>query len=140
MKAHKVNNLKLVVNNDIPDGIPDYLSSTKLVMPENLNPAGNLFGGQMMAWMDKVSAMLAYRIAKGNVVTASVSEINFLAPVQNGDQVELVALLTRLGNTSATIRVVAKVIKLDGVENDVANAAFHFVHIGEDGKAKTIKR
>jgi acyl-CoA hydrolase len=137
MKAHK---LKLVVNNDIPSGIASHLSSTKLVMPENLNPAGSLFGGQMMAWMDKVSAMLAFRVAKGNVVTASVSEINFLAPVHNGDQVELCALLTRLGNSSMVIRVSAKVIDLDGEEKDVANAAFHFVHIGEDGKAKTIKR
>lgn len=138
--------LKLIHGSkDIPSYMADHLSSTKLVMPSDLNPAGNLFGGTMMAWMDKISAMLAYKAAKGNVVTASVSEINFQAPVFKGDQVNLTALLVRLGNTSMTIHVNAEATTInltDGSEKtrDVASAKFNFVHLDLNGKPAPILR
>ena len=126
---------------DIPPHLPDYLTSTKLVMPEHLNPAGNLFGGQMMAWMDKIAGMLSFRVAKGNAVTASVSEINFKAPVHVGDQVELTALLTRVGNSSMNILVKAEVYPRDEKQfnlTEVADAQFTFIKIGENGKPAPI--
>lgn len=112
----------------------DYVTSTKLVMPENLNPAGNLFGGQMMAWMDKTAGMLAFRIADGNAVTVQVSEINFKEPVHVGDQVELTAMLITTGKTSMKIKVTARRYALNDVLlREVADAQFVFVKIGENG-------
>lgn len=119
------------------------LSSTKLVMPEHLNPHGTLFGGQMMAWMDKISAMAAQRVAKGNVVTASVSEINFKSPGKCGDQIEFNAHLMSLGKTSMKIYVDAYrvAIEPDGIKKClIADAIFAFVHLDAEGKPKYIQR
>lgn len=138
--------LKLIPGSkDIPTYMEDHMSSRKLVMPSDLNPAGNLFGGTMMAWMDKISAMLAFRAARGNVVTASVSEINFKSPVKKGDQVQLTALLQRLGTTSMTIHVNAEATTINlsnGTEEtrDVASAKFNFVHLDMNGKPAPILR
>jgi acyl-CoA thioesterase YciA len=132
------------VKTDIPSSIENrWIVSTKLVMPEHLNPAGSLFGGQMMSWMDKISAMLAQRIAKGNVVTVNVSEINFKAPGKSGDQIELNAYLKELGNSSVKVYVDAYRIAVhpDGTKKTlIADATFAFVHLGEDGKPKYIER
>lgn len=138
--------LKLIPGSkDIPSFMEDHMTSTKLVMPSDLNPAGNLFGGTMMAWMDKISAMLAYKAARGNVVTASVSEIAFKAPVYKGDQVTLTALLVRLGTSSMTIHVNAEATTIDLSKQseetrDVASAKFNFVHLDMNGRPAPILR
>jgi acyl-CoA hydrolase len=112
-------------------------------MPEDLNPHGTLFGGTLMGWMDKISAMLAARIAKGHVVTAKVDEINFKAPAFSGDQIELTAYQKKLGNSSVQIYIDAfrMSIEPDGVKKTlIADSTFTFVHIGSDKKPKYIER
>lgn len=115
--------------------------SNKLVMPEHLNPAGNLFGGQMMAWMDKIAAMEAFDHTKRNCVTAKVSEINFLTPVELGDRVRFEAKVIREGKSSLQVRVKAERKKInvsepiiEGYDKEAATAIFTFVALDEMGK------
>lgn len=109
--------------------------SNKLVMPEHLNPFGNLFGGTMMSWMDKIAAMEAAEYTKRNCVTAKVSEINFNVPVKLGDRIILDATVSNTGRTSLTVHVVAKKKHLLFETTVVAASAdFVFVALGEDGK------
>ena len=35
--------------------------STKVVLPNDTNTQGNLFGGQLLAWMDLISSVSAHR-------------------------------------------------------------------------------
>jgi acyl-coenzyme A thioesterase PaaI-like protein len=54
-------------------------------MPADTNPSGDIFGGWIMSLMDVAGAITATRRAEGRVVTASVSNIEFLQPVKVGD-------------------------------------------------------
>jgi len=78
---------------------------TELVMPQQINPLGSVFGGWVMALMDKAAAMAATRHCRGPVATASVDSIDFLAPMSLGHIVRLSASLTRVFSSSMEIAV-----------------------------------
>ncbi|MBL4625848.1 MAG: acyl-CoA thioesterase [Flavobacteriales bacterium] len=77
--------------------------STKLVLPNEGNQLGNLFGGQLMAWMDEIAAISAHRHSSRVVVTASVNNISFNYPIKVGDIVTLEAHVSRAFSTSMEI-------------------------------------
>jgi acyl-CoA hydrolase len=76
-----------------------------LVMPEDLNPSGSIFGGLVVSLMDKVAVKTAARHAANRVVTASIQRIDFLKPVFPGYFMDLLAVIESVGRTSMTIRV-----------------------------------
>ena len=78
---------------------------TELVMPQEINPLGSVFGGWVMSLMDKAAAMAATRHCRGPVSTASVDSIDFLAPMSLGHIVRLSAMLTQVFSTSLEIAV-----------------------------------
>lgn len=106
--------------------------ATKLVMPQDLNPHGNLFGGVMMAWMDKITAILAMRVTGMNCVTVKVNEIEFKNPVKLQDVVTLEAYVKKLGNSSLTIGVEAssRHVTQENIK-DVATSEFVFVAVND---------
>ncbi len=57
-------------------------------MPADANPAGDIFGGWVMAQMDLASGIRAAERARGRVVTAAVKEMAFELPVKIGDTLE----------------------------------------------------
>ncbi len=76
------------------------------VFPTDTNPQGNLFGGQLVAWMDTAAGVAAMRHARATVVTARIDNIDFTVPVYVGNIVELVATVTKVGRTSMVVEVV----------------------------------
>ena len=52
--------------------------NTEIVLPNDTNHIGNLFGGRLMEWIDKVSAITAARHSNRVVVTASINNISFI--------------------------------------------------------------
>jgi len=110
--------------------------SRKLVMPDQINADGRLFGGQMMAWIDKIAAMTAQRHSRSEVVTASIDSLTFLAPVSLGDHVIMRGRLVYVGRTSMEIRVdVWKENPILGERAKCTQAFLTFVAIGKDGKS-----
>ena len=79
---------------------------TELVMPQEINPLGSVFGGWVMALIDKAAAMAATRHCRGPVVTASVDNIDFLAPMSLGNIVRVSATLTCIFKSSMEVAVV----------------------------------
>ena len=57
----------------------------ELVLPNDTNLLGNVLGGRVMHLMDMCAAMSAYKHARTAVVTASVDQLDFLAPAKQGD-------------------------------------------------------
>ncbi len=113
--------------------------SRKLVMPDQINSGGTLFGGQMMAWIDKLAAMTAQRHSESHVVTASIDQISFLAPVYQGDHVVMRGRIIYVGRTSMEIRVdVEAVNPIKGTTNKTTQAFLTFVALDGNGKPKTI--
>lgn len=82
-----------------------WLSTARLMMPTDANVLGNVFGGAIMRYMDEVAAIVAWRHAGRNVVTASIDRMNFFAPVYVGNVLILRAAVNYVGHTSMEVGV-----------------------------------
>ncbi len=78
---------------------------TTIVMPEDTNKFGSIFGGRVMEWIDKAAAVSALRHCRMNVVTASVDHLDFLFPIHLGDIVHLHASVNYVHRSSMEIGV-----------------------------------
>ncbi|HXH75143.1 MAG TPA: acyl-CoA thioesterase [Bacteriovoracaceae bacterium] len=77
----------------------------ELVMPHHTNPQNTVFGGTVMSWIDIAAAMVAARHCNRPVVTAHISDIDFIAPVKMGYHVLIQASLNYVGKTSMIVGV-----------------------------------
>src|SRR5471030_817651 len=76
---------------------------TQFVLPNDTNALGNLFGGQLLQWMDMVSSIAAHRHCKRVVVTASVNNVSFNNPIKHASLVTLEAKVSRAFTTSMEV-------------------------------------
>jgi len=80
---------------------------TEYVLPQHANALGNVFGGQIMAWVDLCAAICAQRHSGRVAVTAFVDDLKFEQPVRVGEVVRLAAQVTAVFRTSLEIEVIA---------------------------------
>ena len=91
-----------MINNARP--ISDsYAETTHLVLPNDTNTLGNLFGGQLLKWLDMSCAISAHRHCKRVVVTAAVNTVSFDRPIKLGDFVTIKAHVSRAFATSMEV-------------------------------------
>ena len=112
---------------------------TELVMPNDTNVMGTLFGGKLMAWMDIAAAISAQRHSDAPVVTASIDNVSFKKPIKIGDTVTITAHVTRAFNTS--MEVFVEVIKEEHIFKKIkhqTNTAF-FILVAVDVNGTPIK-
>jgi acyl-CoA thioesterase YciA len=76
-----------------------------LMMPGHTNPAGTIFGGVILSYMDQAGAEEALFQGAHRVVTVAMNEVVFLEPVFVGDLVSFYTSLIRIGRTSITVKV-----------------------------------
>lgn len=79
--------------------------TTKIVLPNDTNTLGNLFGGQLLAWMDVIASVSAHRHSKRVVVTASVNNVSFQKPIKHASIITLEAKVSRAFTSSMEIFV-----------------------------------
>ena len=79
--------------------------TTTVMSPQDVNLAGNVFGGAIMKLIDTTAASVAVKHARSNVVTASIDHLDFHHPVYPGDMVTCKASLNYVGRTSMEIGV-----------------------------------
>ena len=103
---------------------------TELVMPPDVNSLGALFGGRVLEWADKASAMAAMRHAAMPCVTASFDSVDFLAPVQVSEACILQARVTWAGRTSIEVKVDVYALNLlSGDRRHTTSAFMTFVAV-----------
>lgn len=109
----------------------------KLCMTKDIGVHGNLFGGNMLAWLDEAAATWACSVCKNpNMVTAKIDEMVFERPVKNGDQVTIYGEVKRVGRSSVTIYIEARNTDFySGEEEIVCSTIFIFVRVSEKGKS-----
>ena len=78
---------------------------TEYVLPTHANALGNVFGGQILAWMDICAAICAQRHAGMVAVTAGIDDLAFEQPIKLGQVVKLEARVTAAFRTSLEIEV-----------------------------------
>jgi acyl-CoA hydrolase len=79
---------------------------TEYVLPQHANVFGNVFGGQIMAWVDLCAAICAQRHSGRPCITAFIDDMLFQGPVRVGEVVHLRARVTATFRTSMEIEVV----------------------------------
>jgi acyl-CoA thioesterase YciA len=110
-----------------------------IAMPADTNPAGDIFGGWLMAQMDLAAGNAAARRARGRCATVAVEGMVFHSPVFVGDEVSLFADIQHVGRTSMKIHVEAWRRSRDGDDMfKVTEATFTFVAIDEDRRPRTV--
>lgn len=75
------------------------------MFPSDANPAGNVFGGEILKQIDIVAGIVAHRHCRNNAVTASIDRVDFLKPVYVGNALILNARLNAVKNSSMEIEV-----------------------------------
>jgi acyl-CoA thioesterase YciA len=106
-----------------------------IAMPADTNPAGDIFGGWLMAQMDNAAA----RRARGRCATVAVDRIVFLEPVKVGDEVTVDAELVGVGRTSMRFRVSAWRRARDSEATaKVTEAEFTFVALDAEGRPRPV--
>jgi acyl-CoA thioesterase YciA len=105
-----------------------------LMMPRDTNPAGTIFGGVILSYMDQAGAEEALFHGARRVVTVAMNEVVFLEPVFVGDLVSFYTSLVRVGRTSITVRVkVSAARRWDREEQvQVTEAEITYVNVNEE--------
>jgi acyl-CoA thioesterase YciA len=123
----------------IPEVPRGELAARTLAMPADTNPAGDIFGGWIMAQMDAAAGITTTRYAQGRVVTVVVTDMAFLQPVKVGDVVCCYTDPMRVGRTSLTPCVEVWVLRQgQGERVKVTSADFTFVALDESGKPRPV--
>ena len=78
---------------------------TEIVLPEDSNARGTVFGGRVLSLIDKCAAVAAIRHARTEVLTVSVDSVEFRNPVHVGDVLVLRGRLNAAFRSSMEVEV-----------------------------------
>ena len=112
------------------------LVSRHLIMPNELNPNHSIFGGQLIAWLDKdlyvyLSGVVKYR----NMVTVGMNNVHFKKPAYLGEVIEIYGAVHQIRKSSVT--AFGKAIAKDQETGDsrlIIQCEITYVAIDENGK------
>jgi len=111
---------------------------TQIVLPQHANVHGTVLGGTVMHWIDMAAAIVANRHSRRPVVTASIDELSFLAPIQVGQLAALKARITMVDRSSMEVRVdVESEDLLNGERRHTSTAYLTFVALDPGTKRPT---
>jgi acyl-CoA hydrolase len=134
--------VKIVVNNMVlPPKSPNESKAemTVRMFPSDANPAGNVFGGEILKQIDLISGLVAQRHARTNTVTASIDRVNFLKPVFVGNALILNARLNYVHRSSMEIEIKVEAEDLMTGRRTLTNTAYvTAVALGPDGKTAEV--
>lgn len=107
---------------------------TDLVLPSETNPIGNMFGGELLARMDRAASIAARRHSRRIVVTASVNHVAFNKMIPLGSVVTVEAKVSRAFSSSMEIFMDVFIEDRESGERSISNEAIYtFVAVNETG-------
>lgn len=113
-------------------GVNDYVHK---IFPNDLNSQSTVFGGTIMALLDRLALVIAERHSNKVCVTVSIDAVHFLAPAKKGDNLILKGCINRTWRSSMEIGI--KVIAENAFSQEkkhILSAYFTFVALDESGK------
>jgi acyl-CoA hydrolase len=113
--------------------------TSEIMMPQHANNLGHVFGGVVLAMMDRAAAVAAIRHSRTTCVTASIDRVDFREPIHLGDLVIMKASVNFVGTTSMEIgvRVEAEDL-LSGKRRHTNSCYLTFVAVDRDGHPVTV--
>jgi acyl-CoA thioesterase YciA len=119
--------------------LPDHPVIRTIAMPADTNPAGDVFGGWLMAQMDFAAGSAAARRARGRCATVAVEAMQFLSHVSVGDEVSIFAEIVSVGRTSIRIAVEAWRRGRDSdISYQVTHAVFTYVALDANRRPRVV--
>ena len=108
---------------------------TEIVLPNDTNNLKNLFGGQLLSWMDRCAAIAAHRHCRRIVVTASVNNVSFNQAIPQGAIVTLEAKVSRAFSSSMEVFVDVYIEDqtISGKKTKANEAIYTFVAVDQLG-------
>ncbi len=108
---------------------------TDLVLPSETNPLNNLFGGELLARMDRAASIAARRHSRRIVVTASVNHVAFNRAIPLGSVVTVEAKVSRSFKSSMEIFIdVWLEDRESGIRSKANEAIYTFVAVDDTGR------
>ena len=107
---------------------------TDVVLPGETNPLNNLFGGELLARMDRACSIAARRHSRRIVVTASVNHVSFAKAVPVGSVVTIEAKVSRAFKSSMEVYVDVWIEDREsGLKSRANEGIYTFVAVDETG-------
>ena len=108
---------------------------TDMVLPGETNPLNNLFGGELLARMDRAASIAARRHCRHIVVTASVNHVAFSKAVPLGSVVTVEAKVSRAFKTSMEVFIDVWIEdRISGERTKANEGIYTFVAVDAVGK------
>lgn len=107
---------------------------TDVVLPGETNVLNHLFGGELLARMDRAGSIAAGRHARRIVVTASVNHVSFNKAIPIGSVVTVEAKVSRAFKTSMEVYIDVWIEDKTSQEKTKVNEAIYtFVAVDDNG-------
>lgn len=114
---------------------------TEIVLPEDSNPRGTVFGGRVLSLIDKCAAIAAMRHSRTEVLTASLDSVEFRHPVRVGEVLALRARLNAAFKSSMEIEVEVHAENPRTGERNLTTRAFvTMVAVDDDARPAAVPR
>lgn len=115
--------------------------TTQILLPTDANPLNAAFGGKVMEWIDICGGIAAQRHCRKIVVTASMDDLHFHAPIRVGWTVTVRARVLAAFHTSVEVGVVVTAEDpLVGTPTLTTSALLTFVALESDGSKATVPK
>ncbi|WP_396182232.1 acyl-CoA thioesterase [Flavobacterium sp.] len=112
---------------------------TDIVLPGETNPLNNLFGGELLARMDRAASITARRHSRRICVTASVNHVAFNKAIPLGSVVTVESKVSRAFNTSMEIFIDVWIEDREsGIKSKANEAIYTFVAVDETGSPTAV--
>ena len=112
---------------------------TDLVLPADTNHYNTIFGGKVMAYVDKVAGIAAMKHCRKPVMTASSDSFDFHAPIKAGQAICLQAFVTWSHHTSMVVYVKVEGEDLMTGEKTLTSEAYlTMIAVDENGKPSEV--
>ena len=110
-----------------------------MVFPNDLNPNDTVFGGLIMAQMDRYASVAADRHAGGVCVTVGVDAVHFIAPARGGDVLIFNSAVNRAWTSSMEVGCKVEAEKIGGGDRrHILSAYLTFVAMDANGRPRPV--
>jgi|TARA_B100001059_G_scaffold42829_1_gene34654 acyl-CoA hydrolase len=112
---------------------------TDLVLPSETNPLGNMFGGELLARMDRAASISARRHCRRIVTTVSVNHVAFNKMIPLGSVVTIEAKVSRAFKSSMEVVMDIWIEDRESGTRKKSNVGIYtFVAVDESGQPVSV--
>ncbi len=119
-----------------PDGQPVVRT---LTMPSEANLNGGIFGGWILAQLDKAAGIVAMDRSRGSANTVAIESLRFVAPLRVGEDFKVFGTVARVGRTSMHLMLEAWACDpREPVQKKIVEAVFVVVAVDSEGRPREV--